>query len=470
MRSRWASTCSPTPPPTSLARITAALLCVLVAASSHAGTLRGRVAQENGYPVPGAMVYAPTSGSPLRVINNQIMTITDTPRAITGADGQFSVDAGHAVANQLFVLDMMNQPALVRVAAADHTEIVLPTPSSLTLWYQKGPDAVAGQEFTAHLLDGGQTLRYSATAKTDAQGRIAFQDLLPGAYLIEASEPVPPVGCCFRSVVVQRREVRLEEGQAETVRFGGTDLPCITGSFTDGEGDPLHGVWARLAPKNPVDDAVWSAVTGRDGAYTIYDVPPGEYELRYFRRLALNDSSRVLQGSREVVVTADAPAHAGTGLPENRIDVTVDLAPFLPLPIGGPAPDFEAPLLDGGTFRLANHRGKVVVLYVYSTWCAGCVQSIPDFEKSARVFADTPAVFVGVSLDQTQAELQEFAREQRLRQPQAWAGPWETSPLRTGYRVASVPSSFIIAPDGTLAHRDLFGDYLEQEVRKLQGQ
>jgi peroxiredoxin len=453
----------------SLPSVSAVLLCALVAGSVSADSISGRVVDADGAPVPGAVVYAPSTGSPLSVANNQIMKLVDTPRAITDATGAFSVDIGHSAVQQLLVLDMMNRPAYASVSSTSGIEIVMPPSAALSVAYQKGPEPVAGQEFTAHLMQGGKALRYQASAKTDRDGRLLFNELLPGEYIVRASELVPQVGCCFTSVEVQKATVRLEEGETKALTFGGTDLPYLTGRFTDDEGDPLHGVWVRLAPKKRIDsgDVVWSAVTEQDGSYAIYDVPPDDYELRYFRRLALNDGSRVLQGSREVVVTADAPANVETGLPQHKVDVVVDLAPFMPLQPGDAAPDFEIPLLDGGAFRLADHRGKVVVLYVYSTWCSSCVESIPDFEARAKAFADTPAVFVAISLDETQADLAAFAREHRLSVPQAWAGPWEESQVRQDYRVVSVPSSYIIAPDGTLAHADLFGDYLEQEVKKL---
>src|SRR5262249_55077320 len=37
--------------------------------------------------------------------------------------------------------------------------------------------------------------------------------------------------------------------------------------------------------------------------------------------------------------------------------------------IGQPAPDFELDLLGGTRFRLAQHKGKVVILDFWATWC-----------------------------------------------------------------------------------------------------
>ena len=38
-------------------------------------------------------------------------------------------------------------------------------------------------------------------------------------------------------------------------------------------------------------------------------------------------------------------------------------------------------------FVMSEHRGKVVVLNFWATWCEPCKKEIPDFAKIARVFA-----------------------------------------------------------------------------------
>src|SRR5206468_2092749 len=47
----------------------------------------------------------------------------------------------------------------------------------------------------------------------------------------------------------------------------------------------------------------------------------------------------------------------------------------------GLAPDFAVTDLSGRTVRLSALRGKIVLLNVWTTWCAPCVEEMPSMER-----------------------------------------------------------------------------------------
>lgn len=71
------------------------------------------------------------------------------------------------------------------------------------------------------------------------------------------------------------------------------------------------------------------------------------------------------------------------------------------LKAGTPAPDFEAPLGDGGTFRLADHHGaENVVLYFYpKDFTPGCTREACSFRDNYDQIKAFGAIIVGVSAD-----------------------------------------------------------------------
>ena len=75
------------------------------------------------------------------------------------------------------------------------------------------------------------------------------------------------------------------------------------------------------------------------------------------------------------------------------------------LRVGHKAPDFDALLDDGSTFRLAGYRGdKNVVLYFYpADFSAGCTAQACSFRDSYAAIAGFDAVIVGVSRDSAES-------------------------------------------------------------------
>lgn len=66
---------------------------------------------------------------------------------------------------------------------------------------------------------------------------------------------------------------------------------------------------------------------------------------------------------------------------------------------GAIAPDFDLPT-DSGRIKLADHKGRVVVLYFYpKDDTPGCTVEALDFTRLAGAFAEAGAVVVGMSPD-----------------------------------------------------------------------
>ena len=81
----------------------------------------------------------------------------------------------------------------------------------------------------------------------------------------------------------------------------------------------------------------------------------------------------------------------------------VALCPFLASQtapqVGQPAPDFTLNDSAGSPVKLSAHKGKVVLLDFWATWCTGCKVEIPWYMEFQNKYGKEGPTAIGVSMD-----------------------------------------------------------------------
>ncbi|MFC4058678.1 TlpA family protein disulfide reductase [Planomonospora corallina] len=130
-----------------------------------------------------------------------------------------------------------------------------------------------------------------------------------------------------------------------------------------------------------------------------------------------------------------------------------------------PAPAVEGETLDGGTASLAAHRGKVVVLNFWASWCAPCRAEAPVLKDiAARTKADG-VEFLGVDFKDDRSQALAFERTEQPGYPSIYDQPGKVALAFQGtVPPAAIPSTLIIDRQGRIAARALgavkYGDLL----------
>lgn len=116
----------------------------------------------------------------------------------------------------------------------------------------------------------------------------------------------------------------------------------------------------------------------------------------------------------------------------------------------GPAPAFTLATFDGGAFRLADQRGKVVVVNFWASWCVPCRQEAPRFAAADATYRGRGVVFVGVDVQDNARDARAFLAEFGLRYPN---GPDDGARIADAYGVSGVPTTFVIDRAGRIRRR-----------------
>ena len=77
-----------------------------------------------------------------------------------------------------------------------------------------------------------------------------------------------------------------------------------------------------------------------------------------------------------------------------------------------PVADLVLPRLNGGSWRLSDHRGQVVLINYWASWCGPCREETPGLANLARDYRYKGLSIVGVSMDEGgRTAVESFLRE-----------------------------------------------------------
>jgi thiol-disulfide isomerase/thioredoxin len=225
---------------------------------------------------------------------------------------------------------------------------------------------------------------------------------------------------------------------------------------------------AYLAARQKVlDSPTYPLEVASDGSFRIEDVAAGTYDLRV--RILLKEGvdpgdhtyGEIARGEGQVVVPP---------MPKGRSDEPLQTPPVVLRSIdvavlGKSAPDFTVPNLTGGTLKLADFRGRYVLLDFWATWCPGCLEEMPNLKTVYKEFAPSGRLaIIGLSLDATASDALSYVRKNQIEWDQAWIGGDAGKSVLESYPSDGIPAIWLIGPDGKVIARDLSGDQIRSTI------
>ncbi|MCC6730054.1 MAG: TlpA family protein disulfide reductase [Chthonomonadales bacterium] len=299
-------------------------------------------------------------------------------------------------------------------------------------------------------------------SKTEKDGRVSYGDT---TLLFRASWGTPrketssgPYTIAFyHSGGSDRVFMRRETARVGTITFAGAPQDVILmENDADAVFDKPLGDDGKPANGGPATRPVWLMIGGQ-----LVDIR-GPFVLG--------------RNNYEAKVTADGSRITLAPTTRALISPPPPPAPTL-LAVGRPAPDFAADTPDGGKVRLADLRGKVVILDFWATWCGPCQASMPHIERVHQEVKGQDVAVLAVCVADERPAFDRWVTENqsrytfRLAYDPAGRDPAK-SISRNLFGVSGIPTTFVIDREGKVAAAIVgfsgpTDDRVEQALRAL---
>ena len=160
----------------------------------------------------------------------------------------------------------------------------------------------------------------------------------------------------------------------------------------------------------------------------------------------LYNSVATKEEKAEMVAAADANAAL------KKFDLVNEM---LSIPsVGDRFVDFCADDFDGIAHRLSDvaGRGRYVLLDFWASWCRPCIKSMPEMKILRDKYPEDKLYIIGITLDDNLDYSRDVIERENLSWP-CWVGNKECQKVN---RVAAIPYTVLISPDGTVLYQGHF--------------
>ena len=120
------------------------------------------------------------------------------------------------------------------------------------------------------------------------------------------------------------------------------------------------------------------------------------------------------------------------------------------IPAGTSAPDFVLQDTEGRTHRLSDYRGKPVIINFWTTWCPPCREEIPSMNRAWHLLEEDGIALLAINMGEDEDTIFIFSADYPADFPMLMD---REGKVIAEWPVKGLPTTYVVAPDGTLAYR-----------------
>lgn len=107
-----------------------------------------------------------------------------------------------------------------------------------------------------------------------------------------------------------------------------------------------------------------------------------------------------------------------------------------------------------------EHKGKIIVVNFFASWCPPCIEETPDFVKTYNEYKDKNFIIIGISTDDDKNAAIKFVNKHKIEYPVYLSD----KKIEKKYMVSKYPTTFVYDKNGNLA--EMFNGMIDGELLK----
>jgi thiol-disulfide isomerase/thioredoxin len=236
-----------------------------------------------------------------------------------------------------------------------------------------------------------------------------------------------------------------------------------------------YEAWSRVGASNLIGKLAWKANAPKLASSYMENVienHPDADVRRHFLyraiRMADNagDEKRKMRHYGQMMSEFEETYHAK--------QIEREYAPNKNIQAGKPIPDYSLTAMTDSsvTYTDEKMKGSVYLINTWATWCRPCIAKMDELHKIYEKYRDEGFDILSISLDEKQADVEEFRREQ-------WKMPWKhhfagfsgegRKTIEQTFEVVGIPHPILVDENGQIIAADdsLRGENLSQTLERV---
>jgi len=151
-------------------------------------------------------------------------------------------------------------------------------------------------------------------------------------------------------------------------------------------------------------------------------------------------------------------------------DIATEKTPSEYPPLASAVAQADLKNMDGSTFKIADKKGKVLIVNMWATWCGPCLAEMPAFVKMQETYGPQGFEILGLNTDDESEtmmdDVNKVIKDKSINYPVVFSDSKFQVALLNISKFNGIPQSFLVDADGNL--RAVFKGANRENVVKME--